>query len=278
MLRSAQTLKKFAIYCAFFAFSLLLSGCIWLPMPTGKGFTYSEFNRLKKIRASKEAVYESQRFPSEIRKDGSVWIYKFRWPTSAMIDTYAVAVYSTAAAVITFNHEDRVQNVEFIRGDSDGAVGCTPSKVCVDDMGGVREHSFPLRAPDEDRTWPLVTATENGDLVKMKHFIEMGEDVNASDISGSTSLHYAVMAKNTAAVKLLLENNANPNIKHKNTGETALHWAVRSGNIEIVKLLSPRMEDINAIDNLGISAADIATLLEKSEEISEVLIRNGATK
>ncbi|XP_067408897.1 ankyrin repeat domain-containing protein 22 isoform X2 [Emydura macquarii macquarii] len=60
---------------------------------------------------------------------------------------------------------------------------------------------------------------QNENLIKM--LLRAGVDVNATDYSGSTALHYACEMKNQSIIPLLLEAHADPSIKNKN-GETPL--------------------------------------------------------
>ncbi|XP_050815712.1 ankyrin repeat domain-containing protein 22 isoform X1 [Gopherus flavomarginatus] len=54
---------------------------------------------------------------------------------------------------------------------------------------------------------------QNENLIKM--LLRAGTDVNATDYSGSTALHYACEMKNQSVVPLLLEAHADPSIKNK---------------------------------------------------------------
>ncbi|XP_072279370.1 ankyrin repeat domain-containing protein 22 [Pyxicephalus adspersus] len=54
--------------------------------------------------------------------------------------------------------------------------------------------------------------------------LQSGVDVNAEDISGNTALHYACKMKSQAIVPILLEANANPNLKNKE-GESPIDIA-----------------------------------------------------
>ncbi|XP_039336809.1 ankyrin repeat domain-containing protein 22 [Mauremys reevesii] len=65
---------------------------------------------------------------------------------------------------------------------------------------------------------------QNENLIKM--LLRAGTDVNATDYSGSTALHYACEMKNQSVVPLLLEAHADPSIKNKN-GESPLDIARR---------------------------------------------------
>ncbi|KAH1168462.1 ankyrin repeat domain-containing protein 22 [Mauremys mutica] len=74
---------------------------------------------------------------------------------------------------------------------------------------------------------------QNENLIKM--LLRAGTDVNATDYSGSTALHYACEMKNQSVVPLLLEAHADPSIKNKN-GESPLDIArrLKFTNIEYV--------------------------------------------
>ncbi|XP_010178386.1 PREDICTED: ankyrin repeat domain-containing protein 22 [Mesitornis unicolor] len=63
---------------------------------------------------------------------------------------------------------------------------------------------------------------QNENLVKM--LLRAGVDVNATDFSGSTALHYACKMKNQAVIPLLLGARANTSVKNQD-GETPLDIA-----------------------------------------------------
>ncbi|XP_026706836.1 ankyrin repeat domain-containing protein 22 isoform X1 [Athene cunicularia] len=65
---------------------------------------------------------------------------------------------------------------------------------------------------------------QNENLVKM--LLRAGADVNATDFSGCTALHYACEMKNQAVIPLLLEAHADTSVKNQN-GETPLDIARR---------------------------------------------------
>ncbi|XP_034949608.1 ankyrin-1-like [Chelonus insularis] len=70
---------------------------------------------------------------------------------------------------------------------------------------------------------------------------------------GRTPLFVACLKGNNEAVKILLENHANPNVRDRN-GETALHlicsWESKT-NLQIIKLLLKYNADIEAMDDRG---------------------------
>ncbi|KAM9610502.1 ankyrin repeat domain-containing protein 22 isoform 4-T4 [Morphnus guianensis] len=65
---------------------------------------------------------------------------------------------------------------------------------------------------------------QNENLIKM--LLRAGADVNATDFSGSTALHYACEMKNQAVIPLLLEAHADTSVKNQD-GETPLDIARR---------------------------------------------------
>lgn len=60
--------------------------------------------------------------------------------------------------------------------------------------------------------------------------------MNIRDVRGWTPLHVAAYLGHTAAVKVLLENNADMELKDKQ-GNQPIHLAAKKGNIEYVNLL-----------------------------------------
>ncbi|XP_071420291.1 ankyrin repeat domain-containing protein 22 isoform X2 [Pithys albifrons albifrons] len=65
---------------------------------------------------------------------------------------------------------------------------------------------------------------QNENLIKM--LLRAGADVNATDSSGSTALHYACEMKNQEVIPLLLQAHADTSIKNQD-GETPLDIARR---------------------------------------------------
>ncbi|XP_060885157.1 ankyrin repeat domain-containing protein 22 [Labrus mixtus] len=70
----------------------------------------------------------------------------------------------------------------------------------------------------------------------MKAVLTSEVDVNAVDYKGNTALHYVCQRKNHRVVPLLLERNANANIRNKD-GETPLDIATRLKFKKIIILL-----------------------------------------
>ena len=91
------------------------------------------------------------------------------------------------------------------------------------------------------------------------YLIKHVKDINSKSSYG-TPLMAATVKKNIYLVKLLLENNANPNLTDKNNS-TALHFSVIFSQEKIIKLLVKYQAKSNIKDNRGNTALDYAKII-----------------
>ncbi|XP_029887480.1 ankyrin repeat domain-containing protein 22 isoform X4 [Aquila chrysaetos chrysaetos] len=102
--------------------------------------------------------------------------------------------------------------------------GDTPL-ICACKQGNNRIVSYLLnRNADVNLRNKVSKTKQNENLIKM--LLRAGADVNATDFSGSTALHYACEMKNQAVIPLLLEAHADTSVKNQD-GETPLDIARR---------------------------------------------------
>jgi len=113
-----------------------------------------------------------------------------------------------------------------------------------------------------------------GDLDKVKSFIEKGIGVNAMDSYGATPLHYAAKRGSKEVVELLIAKGADVNAKDKNTN-TPLHSATGGESKDIVKLLINNGAEINVKGQWDYTPI-YAAVWSGITEIVELLVEEGA--
>lgn len=115
---------------------------------------------------------------------------------------------------------------------------------------------------------PLILATYRGNGVVAEFLAREVKNIDYNSSSG-TALAAAAVKGNTAMVKVLLENKANPNIAD-GQGMTPLLYAAQFGNKDIVALLLQYKADRKLADNEGKSPMDYA-VFNKNQEIIDLL-------
>lgn len=94
-------------------------------------------------------------------------------------------------------------------------------------------------------------AVSAGRLDIVQELLIKGADVNASNLNGQTSLHYAASKNLYDIAKQLIDADAKVNVADK-YGSTPLHRACSRGNNNIVKLLlSCNGIELNGRDSYG---------------------------
>ncbi|MBC8393550.1 MAG: ankyrin repeat domain-containing protein [Deltaproteobacteria bacterium] len=122
----------------------------------------------------------------------------------------------------------------------------------------------------------LHQAALDGDLNALKLLVENNVDVNVRDRIDATPLHRAVQKGEIAFARLLLENGADVEAK-SNSRATPLEFAVGAEDysVDSVNLLISYSADVNATDNEGDTPLHRAAFYG-NDKIAEILIENGA--
>lgn len=126
-----------------------------------------------------------------------------------------------------------------------------------------------------EKTVETAGGTEEDFITKIKHAIEKGSDLNAKqDRSGRTLLHLAAKKGYAKTAKLLLDNNADINVRDVMEA-TPLHVAVIEDKMEIVRIL------ITHGANLDATSKYLSTPLSNAADsgqiaIVKLLLENGA--
>jgi hypothetical protein len=101
-------------------------------------------------------------------------------------------------------------------------------------------------ASEVEKTVKTSGETEEDFIIKIKNAIEKGSNLNAKDNrNGRTLLHLAAKKGYAKAAKLLLDNNADINVRDVMEA-TPLHVAVIEDKIEIVRILIAHGADLDA--------------------------------
>lgn len=92
------------------------------------------------------------------------------------------------------------------------------------------------RASDVDPHAMLRTASAEGNVDNVQHWLQQGGDVNGMSPSGWTPLIYAADRSQVNIIDILLQANANPNIPERD-GWTPLMFSAVKGDLESCSLL-----------------------------------------
>lgn len=125
-----------------------------------------------------------------------------------------------------------------------------------------------------DGTTALHWAVYNDDVKSAEQLIRAGADVNAVNRYGASPLVSACTNGNATLVGMLLEAGANPNTTLKG-GETALMLCSRSGSLEAVKALLARDASTSSRERIGQTALMWAAA-DGHTEVVRALIEAGA--
>lgn len=124
------------------------------------------------------------------------------------------------------------------------------------DVQGVRAlltAGVDVNATQVDGTTALHWAAYNGDAEMVAALIEAGAGVSSTNLYGASPLTEACAKGDAAVAKLLLAAGADANTKLKG-GETALMLAARAGSVDAVKALLDRGAEIEARERNGQTA------------------------
>ncbi len=87
----------------------------------------------------------------------------------------------------------------------------------------------------------LTDAASIGDVEEIQALVGKGADVNATDGSGCTALHWAASSRNVEAVQAVLDKGANVNVKIDADGRTRFTGPLSTATCNRCKLSSTRV-------------------------------------
>lgn len=122
---------------------------------------------------------------------------------------------------------------------------------------------------------PVADAAQRGDLDTVRVLLRGGADVNASQTSGMSALHWAAQHNNAPAIEVLLYAGANTEATTRLGGYTPLHLAGRAGHAPVLDVLLSGGADAEAFTTTGVTALHFAAASGRAAAI-EALIEHGA--
>jgi len=98
----------------------------------------------------------------------------------------------------------------------------------------------------------LVAAGARGDVAQIRTLVADGAPVDSQDGAFRTALHHAAIYRHAAAVGVLLQLKANPNLQD-HQGRTPLNYVCKEGARDIVESLLQHGADPNVRDAWGVT-------------------------
>ncbi|MBC6478795.1 MAG: ankyrin repeat domain-containing protein [Hormoscilla sp. GM7CHS1pb] len=117
-------------------------------------------------------------------------------------------------------------------------------------------------------------AARDGNIDRVRKYLERGGDVNAKNNNDYSTVYYAAQDGHQEIVALLIANSADVNAK-RDDGATPLHWAVGNGHSEVVNLLIQQGADVNEKDKNGCISLHLVPV-KGIRDMALLLIENGA--
>ena len=104
-----------------------------------------------------------------------------------------------------------------------------------------------IKTRDKNGNTPLILVTRLSDqknaVAVAKQLLDAGIDINAQNNNGETALYRAVLKKNYALIRFLIENGADASIA-TNQGQTPLALAQANADQQAIDLLMPKSQRI----------------------------------
>jgi len=127
------------------------------------------------------------------------------------------------------------------------------------------KHGANVTAANETGRTPLIKAAWWGDVEYIQLLLDAGADLERTSNVGKTALHESISSStNTPMIRTLISKGANVNTTDK-WGKTPLMDAVNQGQLDVVKLLVEADADIEMKSNEGQTALDIARTKKPSK-------------
>jgi len=112
----------------------------------------------------------------------------------------------------------------------------------------------------------LIDAVKKSDARTAKSLVASKVDINATEVDGSTALHWAAQRDNVELLDLLLAAGANPKVSTRYK-ITPLYFAAMNGNAAIIERLLKAGVDVNSTAEEGETALMTASRTGKPDAV-----------
>lgn len=133
-----------------------------------------------------------------------------------------------------------------------------------------------VNATQIDGTTALHWAVRADDLETADLLIGAGANVSTPNRDGATPLLLATVNGNAAMIEKLIRAGADPNAALTKSGDTALMMSARTGKTEPVTMLLEHGAKVNTKETWGDTTALMWAVSERHPEVTKILIEHGA--
>lgn len=122
--------------------------------------------------------------------------------------------------------------------------------------------------------YDLCEACEVGDAAKVEGLLKQVKDVNETDESGFTALHFAAMKGHANVIPMLLKAGAKHSTPCFDSEQMPLHMALSNKKFDCAKLLIEAGAELNTLNNTGMYGAPIHyAIFGENLELVRLLIK-----
>ncbi|CAH1997856.1 unnamed protein product [Acanthoscelides obtectus] len=186
---------------------------------------------------------------------------------------YAAATgnLETANKLITLGAYTNILNN---KGQTPLHVACLHAQLPIAEL--LVKNGANINVTDFSKETPVFKAVRGGNKNLTKFILSKGAIVNRYNKINEGLLHLAVMHDDIELVKLLLDNEEDPNELTNAEGTTPLHLATELNDAPMVSLLIDNKAYLNMEDMDGYTPLHVAAGTRDSLEILKILTANGA--
>lgn len=110
----------------------------------------------------------------------------------------------------------------------------------------IEEGGYDVDEAADDGTTPLIAAVSANQTEATGYLLQKGAQRDLVSNSGMAPMHVAATLNLTAIIELLVESNADIDVKHKFAGSTPLHFAAEVGAVAAIRSLCSHGADASA--------------------------------